>query len=81
MTNKLEDVISAINAATNDLATRIDRLIGSSTVSQAQLTELTAIRDRLNGLAADPANPVPSTDPAVPPAPETAPAPTTDEPA
>ena len=64
----LDDLITAINDETNVVANRIDNLKSElaaalsqgSPVTQAQLDELAAISTRLQGLGADPANPVPA---------------------
>ncbi len=62
---KLSDVLAALDKATNDIGARIDALtakIGTG-MSQADVdavvSSLQAEVTRLNGLAADPANPVP----------------------
>jgi hypothetical protein len=62
----LNEVISQIDLATNNLATRVraiqDRLasgMSSEDVAAAQ-TELAAIAARLDGIAADPEQPVPT---------------------
>lgn len=62
---KLDDVISDINEATDEVAARIDRL--TSTISTGMTAEevaaaragFAAISDRLHGLGQDPTNPVP----------------------
>jgi ABC-type transporter Mla subunit MlaD len=69
--SQLDDVITAINDATNSLAARVATIQGELTAAleagtaptQAQLDELGAIATHLNGIAADPTNPVPATAP------------------
>lgn len=58
----ITELTSQFNDATNATAARIDRLIAGlgDTVSPEQLTELTAIKDRLVALGQDPNNPVPT---------------------
>lgn len=61
----LNAVIVSINNATNDIAVTVttlrNELSGGEPPSQAQLDALSAIAVRLEGIAADPSNPVPGT--------------------
>lgn len=58
-----QDAIVELNTATNDLAARIDVILSNEANLDANTaSELRAVRDRLQGLAADPANPVPPVD-------------------
>jgi septal ring factor EnvC (AmiA/AmiB activator) len=61
--SQTDDAITELNTATNDLAARIDVILSNEASLDANTaTELRAVRDRLQGLAADPANPVPPVD-------------------
>ena len=65
---KVNELISALNAATDTIAARIQALkdaVGS--FSPEQEAELNAIVADLNALGADPANPVPEPVPVEPP--------------
>jgi chromosome segregation ATPase len=58
--SQTDDAINELNTATNDLAARIDVILSNEASLDANTaSELRAVRDRLQGLAADPANPVP----------------------
>lgn len=73
--SKTDDILNALNKATNDVAAEITKLkesLGSS-ISADQAAQFDAIAARLEGLAADPQNPVPQT-PQTPTAPENPPA-------
>lgn len=59
------EAIIALNAATNDVAAKVlalrNALAAGEPVTQNQLAQLDSIAARLEGLAADPQNPVPAT--------------------
>jgi chromosome segregation ATPase len=58
--SQTDDAVAELNTATNDLAARIDAILSNEASLDANTaSELRAVRDRLQGLAADPANPVP----------------------
>lgn len=63
MSTTVQEVISALNNATNDVAAVLTglraRLAVGVPATQHDLEQLDAITARLEGLAADPANPVP----------------------
>lgn len=72
---QLDDLITAIDAETNAVAAETNAvaaevealkaaLAAAPTVTQTQLDKLAAISARLQGIAADPANPVPAPAPA-----------------
>jgi chromosome segregation ATPase len=59
--SQTDDAVAELNTATNDLAARIDAILANEASLDANTaSELRAVRDRLQGLAADPANPVPA---------------------
>ena len=66
VSNEIKDLVAKIDAATNDVAARIDRLSGQihNSMTDAEVNEvkagLQAEIDRLTGLGKDPANPVPA---------------------
>lgn len=66
------DLLAEINTETNDVSTRLDDLVAQlaakSDASPEVLDGLRAISTRLQGLAADPGNPVPDPGPLFPPA-------------
>lgn len=66
--SQLEDLITAIDNETNavaaEVATLRAQLAAAPTVTQATLDKLSSISSRLQGIAADPANPVPAPAPA-----------------
>lgn len=74
VTDQVRDVLTAIDTATNDLATRVETKIaqlseGMDADEAAPLLAFgTEIAERLRGIAADPQNPVPAPTPE--PAPE-----------
>lgn len=64
-----DDALADLDVATNEVAADLDDLKNQlSTADAAVAARITAAADRLRGLAADPANPVPPA-PAVEPAP------------
>lgn len=69
--NDFDTSLSRIDAATTDVANDLrelrEQLATGQTVTQEQLARLAAAADRLEGIAADPENPVP--EPAEPEAP------------
>lgn len=74
---KLEDLTSAIDAETNVVAAKIDKLTAELTEARATgappkpetLAALSAISDRLKAIGADPFAPIPAAALAVTPAP------------
>ena len=73
MAMSLDDLVTAIDNETNAVAAEVAalraQLAAAPTVTQATLDKLSSISTRLQGIAADPANPVPAPPlPATPPA-------------
>jgi ABC-type transporter Mla subunit MlaD len=66
--SQLDDLITAIDNETNAVAAEVAalraQLAAAPTVTQATLDKLSSISTRLQGIAADPANPVPAPAPA-----------------
>jgi chromosome segregation ATPase len=66
--SQLDDLITAIDNETNAVAAEVAalraQLAAAPTVTQSTLDKLTSISTRLQGIAADPANPVPAPTPA-----------------
>lgn len=62
--SQLDDLIAAIDNETNAVAAEVAalraQLAAAPTVTQATLDKLSSISTRLQGIAADPANPVPA---------------------
>lgn len=63
MSHNVSEAIIALNNATNNVATEIAalraRLANGDPVTPGELAQLDSLATRLEGLAADPANPVP----------------------
>lgn len=63
MAQTLDDLLTAIDNETNAVAAEVAslraQLAAAPTVTQATLDKLSSISSRLQGIAADPANPVP----------------------
>lgn len=79
---KYTEEIAALNAETDSLSARIDAVLTQlATDDPAVEAELTAISNRLKGLAADPENPVPPAEPAPPAEGEPVTEPAPDQPA
>lgn len=66
LSDSTKAILSAINDETNQIAAVIDALrANQSTMTEAEVNDaLNSISNRLKGVAADPANPVPTTGPA-----------------
>ncbi len=60
---QLEDLATALDAETNAIAARIDKIIAGQT-NPATIVQLQAISDRLKTLGQDPAAPIPPPVPA-----------------
>lgn len=58
---QVEALIAQFNQATNDIAARLATLAArlAGTVTPEEIAELTAIKDRLAALGADPSDPIP----------------------
>jgi len=59
MTAELTKFIAAVDAATDKIAARIQKLIDASSLNDADRATLQAEVDKLNLLGQDPANPIP----------------------
>jgi methyl-accepting chemotaxis protein len=59
MTQELKDFIAAVDAATDKIAARIQKLVDNSSLSDADKKTLQVEVDKLNALGQDPANPIP----------------------
>lgn len=64
--SQLNDVLTAIDTETTAVAAEVDALRASlaNVITPDQLAKLASISSRLQGIAADPANPVPAAPPA-----------------
>jgi hypothetical protein len=60
MDARITKVVAEMNEETNAISARIDKLIASGSLSDADLAELQAVSDRLKTLGADPADPIPA---------------------
>jgi len=59
MSQELTTFIAAVDAATDKIAARIQKLIDASSLSADDKAKLQAEVDKLNQLGQDPANPIP----------------------